>query len=79
MMMPTHTLATLKPGQTAMICSIHADELLQHRLQALGLRVGKHIEVIRQSNFSGPIQIRVGTTDLMMRPSEASHIGITLQ
>lgn len=75
--MSSHTLAKLKPGQVATIASIQADEVLHHRLQALGFRVGKHIEMIRQSSFSGPIQVRIGTTDIMMRPSEARYIGIT--
>lgn len=77
--MSTSTLASLKPGQTGIISAIHADELLHHRLQALGFRVGKNIEVIRQSRFSGPMQVRVGMTDVMMRASEARHIGIILQ
>lgn len=77
--MSANNLAKLKPGQAAIISSIHADELLHHRLQALGFRIGKHIAVIRQSSFSGPIQVRIGATDIMMRASEARHIGIALQ
>lgn len=77
--MPANSLAALKPGQTAIISAIHADELLHHRLQALGFRVGKNIKVIRQSRFSGPLQVRIGMTDIMMRASEARHIGIIIQ
>lgn len=77
--MPANSLAHLKPGQTGVISAIHTDELLHHRLQALGFRIGKRIAVVRQSGASGPIQVRIGTTDLIIRPSEARHISITHQ
>ena len=72
--MSASTLATLHPGDTATIVSIHAEEALHQRLQALGFRSGKQIELIRKASFSGPLQVRVGTTDVLLRRSEAAKI-----
>ena len=75
--MPTNTLATLHTGEIATIVSIHAEEALHQRLLALGFRTGKRIELIRKANFSGPIQVRIGTTDIVLRRSEASKIKVS--
>lgn len=68
------TLASMNPGDTATILSIHTDEALHHRLVALGFRTGKLVQLIRKANFSGPLQVRIGTTDIMLRKSEAEKI-----
>ncbi len=75
--MPANTLATLHPGDIATIVSIHAEEALHQRLLALGFRTGKQIEVIRKASFSGPLQVRIGTTDVMLRRSEAGKIKVS--
>jgi ferrous iron transport protein A len=74
--MPPLTLAHLHPGDTATIVSIHAEEALHQRLQALGFRSGKQIELIRKASFSGPLQVRIGTTDILLRRSEAEKIKV---
>jgi ferrous iron transport protein A len=74
--MPYVKLSSLKPGQTALIRAIHAEEALHQRMLALGFRVGKKIELIRCARFSGPVHVRIGTTDVMMRPAEAQRIEI---
>ena len=75
--MPANTLATLQSGDIAIIVSIHAEEALHQRLLALGFRTGKQIEVIRKASFSGPLQVRIGTTDVMLRTSEAGKIKVS--
>ncbi|MGA7749850.1 MAG: FeoA family protein [Gallionella sp.] len=74
--MPATTLAALHPGDIATIVSIHAEEALHLRLLALGFRGGKQIELIRKASFSGPLQVRVGTTDVMLRRVEAEKIKV---
>ena len=74
--MSAKTLAALHPGDTATIVSIHAEEALHLRLLALGLRNGKQVELIRKASFSGPLQVRVGTTDIMLRRIEAAKIEV---
>jgi len=74
--MPASTLASLRQGETATIVAIHAEQALHQRLLALGFRTGKQIELIRMAAFSGPLQVRLGTTDVVLRRSEASKIEV---
>ncbi|HQR51228.1 MAG TPA: FeoA family protein [Methylophilaceae bacterium] len=70
------SLASLQPGQHAVIRAIHAEEGLHHRLTALGFRIGKRIELVRRACFSGPLHVRIGSTDIILRQSEAHRIQI---
>lgn len=72
----TIELADLKPGETATITSVHADRGLSYRLAALGFRIGKPIEMVRHAKFSGPLHVRIGTTDVMLRRKEAEKITV---
>ncbi len=67
-------LSQLAIGKNATIAAIEAEELLYHRLSALGFRVGKPLSVIRRANFNGPLHVRLGTTDVILRDSEAARI-----
>ena len=58
------------------ITDIHTDDALRQRLQALGFRSGKDIEIIRKASFGGPVQVRIGTTDILLRQAEASLIEV---
>jgi len=72
-------LNDLTAGQHATICGINAiqaEQPLYQRLMALGFRIGKPVQVIRKGNFRGPLHIRVGSTDIIMRESEAKLIQI---
>jgi ferrous iron transport protein A len=69
-------LNQLNPGDSAVIDSIHAEQHLYQRLLALGFRTGKKIEIIRRAKFSGPLQVRIGATDVILRESEANLIYI---
>ncbi|PKO50733.1 MAG: ferrous iron transport protein A [Betaproteobacteria bacterium HGW-Betaproteobacteria-20] len=69
-------LSHLNIGQQAIISAIEAEESLFHRLYALGFRVGKPLSIIRRANFNGPLQVRLGTTDVILRNAEAAHIRI---
>ena len=74
--MHTTNLSALEPGQTATITSIHVEEDLHHRLAAMGFRVGKQIQMVRRAHFAGPLHIRIGTTELMIRRKEARNIDV---
>lgn len=76
LVMSAITLATLHPGELATIVAIHAEEALHLRLLALGFRSGKQIEMIRGASFSGPLQVRIGTTDILLRRVEAAKITV---
>jgi ferrous iron transport protein A len=67
-------LNTLAAGRCGTILSIDAPAELVARMRALGLRAGRRIKVIRRSPFQGPIQVRAGQTDLIIRRAEAATI-----
>ncbi len=67
-------LNTLLPGEQGIIHAIHAEQALHQRLNAMGFRVGKQIELIRRASFNGPLHVRIGATDIIMRDVEAQRI-----
>lgn len=69
-------LTQLAPGQHARVAAVHSAEHLAHRLAALGFRAGKHLTVMRQGALSGPLHVRLGTTDVILRRSEAAQIEV---
>ncbi len=69
-------LDSLEPGQIAVIQKVAVDEALYQRLAALGFRAGKSVALIRRASFNGPLQVRVGNTDIILRRSEAHRIKI---
>ena len=70
-------LNTLLPGEHGIIHAIHAEQGLQQRLNAMGFRIGKHIQLIRRANFNGPLHVRIGATDIIMRDVEAQRIQLS--
>ena len=67
-------LSNLIPGQYGTIHAIHAEHALHQRLNAMGFRIGKKIELIRRANFNGPLHVRIGATDIILRDIEAQRI-----
>lgn len=73
------SLNALQPGESAIISGVSADETLHHRLTALGFRVGREIQLVRRGWFRGPLQLRIGTTELIMRRADADKVRIASQ
>ncbi|HEY9647083.1 MAG TPA: ferrous iron transport protein A [Chroococcidiopsis sp.] len=73
-----HHLANLKAGHTAIIASLDMPPGLHQRLLALGFRQGRPVKMLRRSWLSGPVHVRVGTTEVMLRRRDAQNIAITL-
>ncbi len=69
----------MKPGQSAYISTIEAETVLRQRLHALGFRKGQQIELLRRAWMSGPLHIRLGTTEVMLRRRDAGCISIDYQ
>jgi ferrous iron transport protein A len=69
-------LSQLKARDTATIAAIHAGQDMRRRLSGLGMRLGIRVQVVRLSPLSGPMQIRVGGTDLILRRADAAHIEV---
>ncbi len=70
------TLDHLAPAQSGIIDAIEASPDLARRMSALGLRPGRTVEVIRAAPWHGPLQIRVGHTDIMIRRRDAACIAV---
>ncbi len=69
-------LNTLRTGRCGTILSIDAPEELIARMRAMGLQPGRRIKIIRRSPFQGPIQVRAGQTDIIIRRTEAAAIRV---
>ncbi len=76
-MSDTRPLSELLPGDSGIIARLKVDEALYQRLSAMGLRIGRPIQVIRRAALSGPIQVRIGFTDLILRRADALNICIS--
>ncbi len=75
--MPKIQLSDLETGQTAVVFELLADPSLQQRLLALGFRKGKQIQMLRKAWLKGPLHIRIGTTEVMVRRRDAALIYVT--
>ncbi len=67
-------LAQLPAGQSARILALDLEEGLCARMHALGLTPGQSVQVIRRARFNGPLQVRAGTTDIILRVVDAGAI-----
>jgi ferrous iron transport protein A len=65
-------------GHTATITEIHASEYLRHRMTALGLRRGRRVLVIRRARYEGPLHVRVGMTEVMLRRADAATVEVVV-
>ena len=50
---------------------------LRHRLEALGIKPGQQVRVLRRGWWSGPIHLRVGMTELMLRRVDAARVDVS--
>ena len=67
-------LSELTPGLDARVTALRADHDFVQRLHALGLRIGRSVRVVRRGALNGPLQLRIGTTDIMLRRADAALI-----
>ena len=70
----TTSLIELKDGQTGIIVSLLGGKNLTKRLADLGLKTGTEVKVIGRTLFSGPIQIEVCGSRLVIGAGLASKI-----
>jgi len=73
------TLADIEDGNTGIIISFLGGRMLTKRLADLGLKEGTEIKVIRSALFSGPIQIEVCGSRLVLGRGLASKIIVELK
>ena len=70
-------LESLPCGQYAFIKGVDVEGDLRTRLTALGLETGKEVQVLRRASLGGPLHVRVGTTEIILRRNEAASIQIS--
>jgi Fe2+ transport system protein FeoA len=68
------TLADIDDGKTGIILSILGGRMLTKRLADLGLKQGTEVKVIRRTIFSGPVQVEVCGSRLVLGRGLASKI-----
>lgn len=59
-----------------MVTALTVEAGLRHRLEALGIKPGQQVKVLRRGWWSGPIHLRVGMTELMLRQIDAARIEV---
>ena len=67
-------LSELAIGQCGVIEEVETEEQFRWRLQALGFRIGREVRLIRQALFGGPLQVRIGSVNVMLRRHDAAFI-----
>ena len=69
-------LSRLAPGEQGVIASVEGPEGLRQRLAALGFRAGRAVFLLRRATLRGPLHVRLGTTDVALRPAEAGMVNL---
>lgn len=72
-------LTGLDDGQSGIIVSVMGGEMLTKRLADLGITPGKELKLIRKTLFSGPVQIEVAGSKLVIGWGLASKIMVEVK
>jgi len=79
MQLPTiQALSSLAIGQSATVHALHVDAGFMHRLNAMGFRIGKPLELVRVAPFNGPLHLKLGNTEVMLRQQDAAQIEVKM-
>jgi ferrous iron transport protein A len=73
------SLTEIKDGQTGTIISVLGGKMLTKRLADLGITSGSEIKVIGRTLFSGPVQIEINGSRLVIGKGLASKIIVELR
>ena len=68
------SLDCLAPDHSATITAVHATGMTGDRMAALGLMLGKRVAMLRRAPFGGPLHLKIGPTELMIRRADARAI-----
>jgi ferrous iron transport protein A len=71
-------LSALSPGIPARVARVHAEGALLHRMEALGLCSGNLLQVLRRAAFGGPLHLRIGATELLLRRVDAGCVELAV-
>ena len=68
------SLDRLAPDHAGTITEVHASGSVRERMAALGLAPGRSVALIRRAPFGGPLHLRIGPTELMIRRADARAV-----
>lgn len=63
-------------GGIVTIDCVACEQSLVKRINAMGIKCGTQVEIIRRAAFNGPIQIRANSTHLILRQALAKSIKV---
>ena len=69
-------LASLQPGQSGHIVSLHRAHPLRRRLLELGFVRGAKVTMVRCAPLGDPTELRINGTDLALRKSDLHGITV---
>ncbi len=72
------TLDELKPGQECQILNIFLEGEEMHRFLDLGFIPGNEVKVIRNAPLLDPFDIKIGSSQIAVRRSEAAFVEVEL-
>ena len=68
------TLDHLAPDHSGSITAVNASGMAGERMAALGLIPGRRVALLRRAPFGGPLHLRIGPTELMIRRVDARAV-----
>ena len=68
------TLDHLSPDHIGTITAVNASGMTAERMAALGLVPGRRVALLRRAPFGGPLHLRIGPTELMIRRVDARAV-----
>jgi ferrous iron transport protein A len=77
--MTTKDLTQLEEGETGVVVGIHGGYGLLHRLESLGIRVGKKVTKISSQLMRGPVTVRIDNTEVAMGFGMARKILVEIE
>ena len=69
-------LDQIKPGVTVKVKKVSAAGNLQRRILALGIIPGSIMEVIKVAPLGDPIEVKLRSSNLMIRKEDAQNISV---
>ena len=77
--MTTKDLTQLEEGETGVVVSIHGGYGLLHRLESLGIRVGKKVTKVSSQLMRGPVTVKIDNSEVAMGFGMARKILVEIE
>ena len=70
------TLATLKPGEEALILQVSGEGAITRRMADMGVVPGQHVRMLRVAPLGDPMEMQVMGYHLSLRRAEALRVTV---